>query len=65
MTVEERLKGITQPAIRRLARRGGPVSGNFVPNLVMIVMNDFPYLAKVTMSGKFGRYGRRSFPATV
>ena len=40
-----------------------PVSGNFVPNLVMIVMNDFPYLSKVTIPGKFDSYCRRPFPA--
>ena len=42
-----------------------PVSGNVFPNLVMIVMNEFPYLAKVTISGKRDRYVRRPFPATA
>ena len=48
-----------------MTRRRVPVSGNFGPNLVMIVMNDIPYLVKVTILGKFGRYGRRPFPATA
>ena len=48
-----------------MTRRLVPVSGNLVANLVMILLMNFPYLAKVTILGKFDRYGHRPFPATA
>ena len=57
--------GVRVYPIALVMREWLDVSGNFVSNLVMILMNDFTDLAKVNASGKFGRYGRRPFPATA